>query len=71
MKIEKINNNHAGLTSIILLECLSVDLAGSTISIDSTIGEQFLLWNSGNMINVMLVGTPQSPLILDLTSVQE
>jgi hypothetical protein len=59
-------NIRAGLTSAILLDHRSVDSAGSTVGIDSTSGEQFLLWNLGKEINVVLVGTPQSSLIVDL-----
>jgi hypothetical protein len=59
-----------GLTSAIHLDHRSVDLAISTVDIDSTTGEQFLLRNSGKEINVLLVGTPQSSMIVYLHLVQ-
>jgi hypothetical protein len=64
VEIGGINNIHVGLTSTILLDRRSIDSARSTVGIDSTAGEQFLLQNSGKEINVALVGTLQSSLIV-------
>jgi hypothetical protein len=60
------NNIRASLTSAILLDRRSIDSARETVDIDSTTNEKFLLWNSGTEINVVLVGTPQSSLIVDI-----
>jgi hypothetical protein len=54
------------LTSAILLYHRSIDSAGSTVGIDSTSGEQFLSWNPGKEIYVMLVETLQLSLIIDI-----
>jgi hypothetical protein len=56
----------ACLTSAILLDHRSVDSARSMVGIGSTTNEQFPLWNSTKVLNIVLVRTLQSSMIVDL-----
>jgi len=50
----------------ISLDCRSSPTNRSMVGISSTTNEQFPLWNSMIVLNVVQFGTPQSSLIIDI-----